>query len=55
MVQSSFATIKYCKVKLLVENSPTTEINELKNIKFMFKIFRMQIFDIYKLKLEWQN
>ena len=55
VVQSSFATIKYCKVKLLVENSATTEINELKNIKFMFKIFRMQIFDIYKLKLEWQN
>ena len=35
-------------MKLLVGNSAITEVNELKNIKFMF--FRMQIFHIYNLK-----
>ena len=43
------------KIKLLVENSAITEVNELKNIKFTFKIFRVQIFHIYNLKSKWQN
>ena len=43
------------KIKLLVVNSTVTEVNELKNIciaifRLTFKIFRMQIFDIYNLK-----
>ena len=37
-------------IKLLVENSAITEVNELKNIKFMFKIFQIQIFHINDLK-----
>ena len=43
------------KIKLLVGNSAITEANELKNIKFTFKIFQMQIFHIYNLKSKWQN
>ena len=41
------------KMKLLVGNSAITEVNELKNIKFMF--FRMQIFHIYNLKSKCHN
>ena len=48
MVQSSF-------VKMLVGNSAITEVNELKYIKFTFKIFWMHIFHIYSLKSKWQN
>ena len=43
------------KIKLLVGNSAITEVNEVKNIKFTFKIFQMQIFHIYNLKSKWQN
>ena len=48
MVQSSF-------VKTLVKNPEITEVNELKCIKFTFKIFCMHIFHIYNLKSKWQN
>ena len=43
------------KIKLLAGNSATLEINELKNIKFTFKIFRMHVFHIYKPESQWQN
>ena len=43
------------KIKLLAGNSATIEINELKNIKFTFKIFRMHVFHIYKPESQWQN
>ena len=37
-------SIFFCRDKLLVGNSDITEVNELKNIKFTLKIFRMQFF-----------
>ena len=45
-----FTKIRYYKVKLLFGNSAITEVNKLKNIKFTFQIFQMQIFHIYNLK-----
>ena len=40
---------------MLVGSSAITEVNEMKYIKFTFKIFRMHIFHIYSLKSKWQN
>ena len=41
--------------KLLVGNSAIGEVNELKIVKFTFKIFRIQIFHIYNPKFKRQN
>ena len=40
------------KIKLVVGKFAIAEVDELKNIKFTFKVFRMQIFH---LKSKWQN